>query len=296
MTDFSLDQADVTGTIGALWVFPIKSCAGIAVQQAQLLPTGLEWDRAWMVVDPIGMFITQREVAQMALVQPSIDTAAGLLRLQFPGQAGCSVPLALPLQGEVADVSVQVWDSRVHAWDMGEAVAQWLSQALQRPCRLVRFDPAQQRLSSLTWTGGIQAPNQFADGYPLLVTTSAAFEALNDKLQAQGHAAVDGLRFRANIVLNGLAEHEEDFLETVWVGAAQPVALRLGKPCSRCPIPNIDPRTAQSSPEVGDTLAQYRQDARLDGAITFGMNAVVAQGAGQVLRVGQTVGGQLKFD
>ena len=296
MTDFSLDQADVTGTIGALWVFPIKSCAGIAVQQAQLLPTGLEWDRAWMVVDPLGMFITQREVAQMALVQPSIDTAAGLLHLQFPGQADCSVPLALPLQGEVADVSVQVWDSRVHAWDMGEAVAQWLSQALQRPCRLVRFDPAQQRLSSLTWTGGIQAPNQFADGYPLLVTTSAAFEALNDKLQAQGHAAVDGLRFRANIVLNGLAEHEEDFLETVWVGAAQPVALRLGKPCSRCPIPNIDPHTAQSSPEVGDTLAQYRQDARLDGAITFGMNAVVAQGAGQVLRVGQTVGGQLKFD
>ena len=296
MTDFSLDQADVTGTIGALWVFPIKSCAGIAVQQAQLLPTGLEWDRAWMVVDPLGMFITQREVAQMALVQPSIDTAAGLLHLQFPGQADCSVPLALPLQGEVADVSVQVWDSRVHAWDMGEAVAQWLSQALQRPCRLVRFDPAQQRLSSLTWTGGIQAPNQFADGYPLLVTTSAAFEALNDKLQAQGHAAVDGLRFRANIVLNGLAEHEEDFLETVWVGAAQPVALRLGKPCSRCPIPNIDPRTAQSSPEVGDTLAQYRQDARLEGAITFGMNAVVAQGAGQVLRVGQTVGGQLKFD
>lgn len=296
MTDFSLDQADVTGTIGALWVFPIKSCAGIAVQQAQLLPTGLEWDRAWMVVDPLGMFITQREVAQMALVQPSIDTAAGLLHLQFPGQADCSVPLALPLQGKAADVSVQVWDSRVHAWDMGEAVAQWLSQALQRPCRLVRFDPAQQRLSSLKWTGGIQAPNQFADGYPLLVTTNAAFEALNEKLQAQGHAVVDGLRFRANIVLNGLAEHEEDFLETVWVGAAQPVALRLGKPCSRCPIPNIDPHTAQSSPEVGDTLAQYRQDARLDGAITFGMNAVVAQGAGQVLCVGQTVGGQLKFD
>jgi len=70
----------------------------------------------------------------------------------------------------------------------------------------------------------------------------------------------------------------------------------LGKPCSRCPIPNIDPKTAKASPEVGDTLAQYRQDDRLQGAITFGMNGVVALGAGQVLRVGQAVGGQLKFD
>ena len=296
MSDFPLDQSDVTGTIGALWVFPIKSCAGIAVSQAKLLPTGLEWDRAWMVVDEQGVFITQREVPQMALVQPRIDAEAGLLRVQFAGQDELSVPLELPWMSGAAQLPVQVWSSHVTAWDMGNDAAQWFSQALQRNCRLVRYDPAQQRLSGTKWTGGIQAPNQFADGYPLLVTTSSAFEALNTKLQAQGHGAVDGLRFRANIVLGGLAEHEEDFLETLWVDAEQPVAIRLGKPCSRCPIPNIDPRTAQSSPEVGDTIAQYRQDARLGGAITFGMNAVVAQGDGQLLRVGQVVGGQLKFD
>lgn len=290
------DQADVTGTIGALWVFPIKSCAGIAVQQAQLLPTGLEWDRAWMVVDPQGVFITQRDVAQMALVQPHLETEDGLLRVSYPGQADLCVPLALPWMESAPQREVQVWRSQVQAWDMGDAAARWFSQALGRDCRLVRFDPAQQRLSSTKWTGGIQAPNQFADGYPLLVTTSAAFEALNHKLQAQGHAAVDGLRFRANVVLDGLVEHEEDFIDTLWVAAPEPVAIRLGKPCSRCPIPNIDPATAQFSPEVGDTMATYRQDARLDGAITFGMNAVVAQGAGQMLRVGQVVGGQLKFD
>lgn len=296
MTDFTLEQADVTGTIGALWVFPIKSCAGISVQQATLLPTGLEWDRAWMVVDSQGIFITQREVPQMVLIQPVIDNAADVLRVQYKGVADLEVPLALPQANGTPKRSVQVWESQVQAWDMGEAAAQWFSHVLQRECRLVRFDPAQQRFSSIKWTGGIQAPNQFADGYPLLVTTSAAFDALNNKLQAQGYAEVDGLRFRANIVLAGLTEHEEDFLETVWMDAPQPVAIRLGKPCSRCPIPNIDPRTAQSSPEVSDTIAQYRQDARLNGAITFGMNAVVEQGAGQVLRVGQAVGGQLKFD
>lgn len=296
MTVSNFDQADVTGTVGALWVFPIKSCAGISVQQAKLLPTGLEWDRAWMVVDEQGVFITQREVAHMAWVQPRLDVDGGQLLLSFPGQVDLSVPLALPWMSEAPQLHVQVWSSHVQAWDMGPEAASWFSQALGRACRLVRFDPAQQRLSSNKWTGGIQAPNQFADGYPLLVTTSSAFVALNDRLKAQGHAVVDGVRFRANIVLDGLAEHEEDYIDTLWVQTAEPVAIRMGKPCSRCPIPNIDPRTAQSSPEVGDTIHQYRQDARLNGAITFGMNAVVAQGAGQLLKVGDAVGGLLKFD
>lgn len=292
----NMPPADITGVIGALWVFPIKSCAGIAVAGARLLPTGLEWDRAWMVVDLQGRFITQREVPHMALVTPHIDTANGQLHVAYAGQPRLSVPLELPLLSPQPQRRVQVWKSEVLAWDMGEDAAQWFTQALGRPCRLVRYDPAQRRLSNTKWTGGIQAPNQFADGYPLLVTSSAAFDDLNERLQQQGHAAVDGLRFRANIVLDGLAAHEEDYVETLWVHAAQPVAIRLGKPCSRCPIPNIDPRTGLSSPEVGQTILTYRQDARLDGAITFGMNAVVAQGAGQLLQVGQAVGAQLKFE
>ncbi|MGE8397924.1 MAG: MOSC domain-containing protein, partial [Comamonas sp.] len=237
-----------------------------------------------------------RAVPHMALVQPCINTAAGALNISYPGQDEMAVPLALPFMDGAPQLQVQVWNSQVQAWDMGEEAARWFTEALGRECRLVRFDPLQRRLSNTKWTGGIQAPNQFADGYPLLITTSAAFVALNDKLQAQGHAPVDGLRFRANIVLEGMTEHEEDFIDTLWVDASQPLAIRLGKPCSRCPIPNIDPRTGQSSAEVGETIAQYRQDARLNGAITFGMNAVVAQGAGQLLQVGQVVGGQLKFD
>lgn len=296
MTVFSFDQADVAGTIGALWVFPIKSCAGISVQAATLLPTGLEWDRAWMVVDTQGRFITQREVPQMALIQPRFHNEEGVLGISFAGQADLRVPLALPFMGDATGRLVQVWSSQVLAWDLGDEAAAWFSQALQRTCRLVRFDPAQQRLSNTKWTGGIKAPNQFSDGYPLLVTTSAAFDALNQRLEVQGHAPVEGLRFRANIVLDGLVEHEEDYIDTLWVQSEAPVAIRLGKPCSRCPIPNIDPHTAHASPEVGDTIAQYRLDSRLNGAITFGMNAVVAQGARQVLRVGQPVGGQLRFD
>jgi uncharacterized protein YcbX len=65
------------------------------------------------------------------------------------------------------------------------------------------------------------------------------------------------------------------------------VRLKLVKPCTRCQIPNIDPATAEVQAEPGRTLAGFRADARMGGAITFGMNAIVLEGAGRTLRRGQ---------
>jgi len=47
---------------------------------------------------------------------------------------------------------------------------------------------------------------------------------------------------------------------------------------------------------VGDTLQTYRADPRLNGAVTFGMNAIVLAGDGQLLRVGQSVSADWRFD
>ena len=74
-----------------------------------------------------------------------------------------------------------------------------------------------------------------------------------------------------------------------------PVTLRLVKPCPRCPIPNIDPDTAVAGHEPGDTLSRYRADARVDGAITFGMNAVIVEGVGRRLVAGQGGRGTVRF-
>ena len=112
-----------------------------------------------------------------------------------------------------------------------------------------------------------------------------------------GHAAVGVERFRPNLVLEGLESHDEDRLPELVVALAddQEALLQLVKPCARCPIPNVDPLTALSSPQVGDMLQTYRQDARLDGACTFGMNAIVRSGVDCTLRVGQTVRGNYQF-
>lgn len=289
-------SGDVGAVIAGLWVYPVKSCAGVQVQEAILTETGLEFDRAWMVVDAQGAFLTQRELPRMALIQPQLKTHDMVLRA--PGM----LALHIALDQVQEPVCVTIWDDEVKAYDMGPIAAQWFSDFLGVKARLVRFDPEEKRASSRQWTGDVEALNQFSDGYPLLVLSEASLAGLNEKLQAAGATAVGMARFRPNIVLgdlsgdNGLAPHDEDRLELLQIATEQGVVqLKPVKPCPRCPIPNIDPVTALSSPEVGDALQTYRQDPRLKGAVSFGMNAIVLQGNDHLLRVGQSVTANYNF-
>lgn len=296
----SPSDSDIQAHIAGLFIYPIKSCAGIALDEALLTETGLDLDRAWMVVDANGMFVTQREQPRMALIQPTLRSADLVLRA--PGM------LALHVSIDTVEgiTQVQVWDDKVQAYDMGDVAAQWFSDFLAperpagappRPYRLVRFDPEQRRLASMKWTAGVEAPNQFADGFALLVTSTASLEGLNRRLRSQGLADVGMERFRPNIVLADLGEHDEDRVDMLHITtAAGVVVLRPVKPCARCPIPNIDPRTATSDPAVGDTLQTYRVDPRVNGGVTFGMNAITLEGIDQTLRIGQPVAGNFQFD
>lgn len=294
-------QGDLAARIEQLLIYPVKSCAGVALPEVLLTDTGLDLDRAWMVVDADGEFVTQREAPRLALVQPQLKTDHLVLRA--PGM----LALHIAIDRVEQPLTVRVWDDLVPAYDLGALAGQWITDFLAQPhvgdarspvgpCRLVRFDPAHRRLSSLKWTGGLEAPNQFSDGFPLLVLSQASLDGLNQRLIAVGQAPVPMARFRPNIVLSGLQAHDEDRL--AWLHLATdsgPVRLKLVKPCPRCPIPNIDPATALSHPAVGDALQGYRQDARVGGAVTFGMNAIVCEGDGVVLRLGHMLQGDLDF-
>ncbi|MDP3700897.1 MAG: MOSC N-terminal beta barrel domain-containing protein [Hylemonella sp.] len=304
MSATPLSPADVQARIARLFVYPVKSCAGIEVSEALLTETGLDLDRAWMVVDEHGEFLSQREAPRLALVQPQFKRGGTELQLRAPGM----LALHLRVDAVEAPTRVRVWDDEVPAWDMGDIAAQWftdflalneqgLPKANAPKYRLVRFDPEHRRLSDRKWTGEAEALNQFSDGFAVLVLGQASLDGLNTRLQAQGSAPADVRRFRPNIVLDGLPEHDEDRVGPLQIETAEgPALLTPVKPCPRCPIPDIDPLTAHSTPEVGDTLQTYRQDARLQGAVTFGMNAIVSAGMDKVLRVGQPVSASYRFD
>jgi uncharacterized protein YcbX len=151
--------ADVQATIAQLWVYPVKSCAGISLTEAELTDTGLLYDRAWMVVDSDGEFVTQRELPRMALIQTAFKM--GQLVLRAPGM----LALHLALDAAEGPLKVRVWDDEVQAYDMGDLAAQWFSDFLGQPLRLARFDPEVRRVCSLKWTGGREAVTQFADGF-----------------------------------------------------------------------------------------------------------------------------------
>jgi uncharacterized protein YcbX len=287
-------MADCTGVIAQLFIYPIKSCAGIEVTQAQLTATGLSMDREWMIVDQDGMFLTQRQSPHMVWITPALTSSA--LTLSAPGVGPISISLELPS----APKKVTVWRDTLLGDDQGDAVAQWLDAYLAVPgkhYRLIRFSKQARRLSAPDWTKGVEAVNKFSDGFAVLVVTQSALDELNNRLIAQGHEAVSMSRFRPNVVLDQLEAHTEDHLSELTIQTTQGIAqLHLVKPCPRCAIPDINPETAISSPEVNDTLRPYRTLARVDGAICFGMNSIVHAGVGQTLAVGQTAEGNFSFD
>jgi uncharacterized protein len=273
--------SDLQLSVHSLHIYPIKSCGGIALDKSPLIDTGLDLDRAWMVVDEHRRFVTQRDLPRMALIQPTLKH--GDMVLRAPGM----LALHLSLSGVEAPLRVQVWNDWVSAYDMGDLAAFWFSNFLGRKLRLVRFDPEQRRLSNQKWTGQIEAENAFSDGYPLLVTSTASLLELNQRLHAQGQPAVTLARMRPNLVLDGLDAHGEDHVDEItFTLEAGAVRLKLVKPCVRCQIPDVDPLTAETGHAVGDVMAGYRADPRMNGAITFGMNAVIVQGVEQTLHAG----------
>ena len=303
---------DLQARIAALWIYPVKSCAGVSCDAVRLTDKGLAHDRAWMVVDADGEMLTQRELPRMALIQPQLEglspalPSLPTLHLHAPGMPALTV---LPQTGGVTR-TVRVWNDAVPAWDEGEAASAWLTRYLideahadlPTPLRLVRFDERHARASSAQWTQGHASLNRFSDGFPILVVSQASLAELNSRLLAQGEAAVDLRRFRPNLVLasdgaDDWLAHDEDRVTQLRIATAQGDAVLLPvKPCPRCPIPDIDPDHATVHPSVSRTLQTYRQDARVNGAITFGMNALALQGIGHTLALGQTVRADWAFD
>jgi uncharacterized protein YcbX len=279
----------MTAIISRLMLYPVKGCRGIALRVAHLAPTGLAvgdiGDREWVIVDDHDEFLSQRELPKMALIGTSLLPSA--LRLSAPGMPS----LDIPFESEGDVIRVRVWNDEVEAVTQGNLADQWFSDVLGRRARLVRFGPLARRLSKRQYTGATEAPYKFADAFALLVASEASLAHLNARLKAKGHVPVDLDRFRPNIVIDGVEAFEEDYASELRI---RDVLLELVKPCVRCTVPSVDPARGEQGTEPGDTLATYRNNPQA-GGVTFGVNAIVASGAGSELRVGDEVELTLRF-
>jgi len=259
-------------TVVDLFVYPVKSARGTATARARLAATGFEWDRQWMLVDARGTFLSQRTHPRLARIVPEITADA--LMLHAP-----DVPaLRVPLDSGGEEVPVRVWKDACVGVDQGGAAHEWVSRVVGQAVRLVRVAPDMERAANPEFAGTTPAPLGFPDGYPLLVCNRASLEDLNQRLPQR----IPIERFRPNIVVSGLPAWAEDRIDTLTMGA---VTLRLVKPCTRCSIPSLDPRTGEPSTDPLPVLRKFRFDRALLG-VTFGENAVIARGTGREIERG----------
>ncbi len=271
-----LSQRPDTARISALYRYPLKSARGQSLPEARLVSTGFEHDRQWLLVTPQGRFITQREQPRLALLRAEATTA------QLHLSAADLPSLSITLSDAQGRSRVMIWRDECTAFDAGDAAADALSDWLGSPCRLVRFDPQQQRLSNRQYTGDIAAENAFSDDYPLLLIGAASLSDLNQRIGRE----LPMNRFRPNIVLEGLGPYDEDQLQELRCGG---LVLRAVKPCTRCCITTTEQASGTlDGDEPLRTLKTYRHDAGL-GGVTFGQNLVIVSGRGSLLRVGETL-------
>ena len=244
--------------LSGLYVYPIKSCAGISLESAELSATGLRNDRYWMLVDETGEFMSQRAHPRMALI--SVHLSDELLTVTAPGMPALEIPLQ-QMTGNLIDVRV-FGDTNRGALVSGEADC-WFGEFLEFPCRLVRRPDDDLRLVDSHYAeSGDQVG--FADGFAFLLISEASLEDLNGRLE-------DPLpmnRFRPNFIIGGCGPYAEDGWSRLRIGN---VPFRVAEPCPRCAITTVDQRTGVRGKEPLRTLATYRKS---DGEVFFGRNLI----------------------
>ncbi|MET8163346.1 MOSC N-terminal beta barrel domain-containing protein [Streptomyces sp. NPDC005329] len=263
----------------SMHVHPVKAFRGQTPREAVVEPWGLAGDRRWALIDAGGKVVTQRQQPRLALAAAELLPGGGVL-LSAPGLE----PLTVPVPEPVGTVSMEIFRDKVEGVLADDAAHAWCSAHLGAAVRLVHMDdPATRRPVD----PGYARPGEtvtFADGYPLLVTTTASLAALNSLIARGEHAGEGPLpmnRFRPNLVLAGTEPWAEDDWSRLSVGE---VEFRVAKPCGRCVVTTTDQGAGTRGKEPLFTLGRHR---RLGGKLIFGQN-LVPLGRGTI-RVGDPV-------
>lgn len=240
--------------------YPVKSLRGVSLQEAHVERIGLAGDRRWMIVDEAGKFLSQRHHPKLAQID-AIPTARGVaLRHSMHGAIEVDRP------GERARIAaVVIWRDAVPA-RLAESAGPYLSAFLERPVRLVYLHDALARRVDPAF-GRAEDRVSFADGFPMLITSTASLADLNRRLPQ----AVGMDRFRPSLVIDGAPAWAEDTWRRLRIGG---LSFRVAKPCSRCAVPTLDPLTGEAldGNEPIRTLGAFHRAA--NGGIIFGQNAI----------------------
>lgn len=255
-----------------IYIYPIKSLAGISCRNAQAEEMGFENDRRWMIIDAENQLITQREYPIMSQFYPHIlDGKISITFGDYKHEFSTNENLDIPIEANV-------WDDKSEVVEVNKATSEWFSAHLGFECKLVKIIKIGDRKhesSKLKETFNVS----LADGYPYLMIGTKSLDFLNEKLEDK----ITVLRFRPNIVISSQNPHEEDDFATFSIGEVQ---FKNIKPCGRCIMVNNDPQKGIVKKEPLKTLSKYRN---FNNSVLFGTN-IVALNNGKI-----SVGDEIVF-
>ncbi len=247
--------------VSQLFIYPVKSLAGISVNAAQLTDRGFQYDRRWMLVDEQNQFMTQRQFPEMALLQTRISEEG----ISIVHKKNSAKELLIPFSGFTNEnLIVKIWNDYCDALPAEKFINEWFSEMLQFSCRLVHMPD--DSLRKVDGRYAVQENNitSFSDACPVLLIGQSSLDDLNTRLEIP----LPINRFRPNIVIAGSAPFEEDEMEEFLIAGIQFFGVKL---CVRCVIPTINQDTLEKSKEPLKTLSSYRMQ---NNNIYFGQNLI----------------------
>ncbi|MCF6202614.1 MAG: MOSC domain-containing protein [Methylococcaceae bacterium] len=241
-----------------IFIYPVKSLAGIKVSQWTVNEKGLLYDRKWMLIDSNNQFLSQRRLPKMTLIKTEIKNDTLILSTTVSGSI--SLPLT-PENGD--DINTTIWKDQCLAKTTTPVADKWLSDFLEMDCKLVYQPDNIIRPVDPDYAADTDKVN-FSDGFPFLIVSDASLTSLNQEMKIP----LPMLRFRPNLVISNCKSYAEDSWKKIQISN---IVFRLPKACSRCSVPTIDTETAQTNKEPLTTLSRLR---RWNNKVFFGQNAL----------------------
>jgi len=250
--------------LASIHIYPMKAARAVDLDESLVEPWGLAGDRRWLLVDEDGRFVSQREEPSLARVV--VTPLTGTISVTSAGVPGRQI--AAPAAGDGANMlKVTVWGSTVLAAATGPEDSAWFSAYLGRPVRLVYLDDPTRRAVDPQY-GKDGDVVSFADGYPLLLTSTASLDELGRWLSEDGAQPVPMTRFRPNAVVTGAPPWAEDHWRRIRIGT---VEFRVVKPCGRCVVTTTDQITGKVGSQPLKMLGRRR---RFGQQLVFGQNMI----------------------
>ena len=282
--------------IKALFIYPIKSCAGIELNVANVIPQGIEYDRIFCFAETAGKeqwearTMRNGQFSKLALVRPEIwlpadnneehkDTGQGIMTIWYPRivsssriisklsmmlgiisrESSFQIPLSPSMNLPVP--RVKIWKDNPLAHDYGQYIPSSFTDFI--------YDGDEKKKMTILRTYHNReiyrnAPRKETLGFQPITGFADAYPlhllniaSVQDVARRCEIPLLTLRRFRANLIISGPPAFDEDDWKCIRIGSQ--VIVHTVAHTIRCRLPNVDPDTGIRHPSEPDkTMRSYR--------------------------------------